>query len=99
MFPGGAMAGALSAPDQRPAGLFLSAHDIDVDIGMNRNLHLDVNSLIGLGAYLTDVTPTPWSILLPNDPTLQGLQLYFQAVRIDATGALDLTNSGHMTIM
>lgn len=99
MFPGGAMAGTLSAPGQRAAGLYLSPNDIDVDIGMNRHLHLDVNSLIGLGAYLVDVTPTPWSISLPNDPTLQGLQLYFQAVRLDAAGSLDLTNSGHMTIM
>lgn len=97
--PGGVMSGTLEAPALQVAGLYLSPNDIDVDIGWNRNLHLDPGFLISLGAYVINGPPTPWSSLLPLDPTLQGMELYFQAARIDTAGALELTNSGHMTVL
>ncbi|MBX3463031.1 MAG: S8 family serine peptidase [Planctomycetes bacterium] len=97
--PGGVLSGSLEAPGLVVAGLFLSPHAVDVDLGWNRNLHLDPAALIPLGTYVVPGAPVPWSATLPGDPSLQGLQLYFQAARIDVDGALGLTNSGHMTVL
>ncbi len=96
---GGTMSGVLEAPALAVFGLFLSPNDIDVDVGFNRHLHLDPGFLISLGTYVVNGAPVPWSWALPNDPTLQGFQLYFQAARIDAAGTLELTNSGHMSVL
>jgi hypothetical protein len=98
ILPGGTMAGTLEAEGLAVAGLFLSPNDIDVPVGFNRNLHLDPGFLISLGTYVVNGAPVAWTAPLPNDPTLQGLQLYYQAARIDAAGVIGLTNSAHQTV-
>ena len=96
--PGGLIEGTLESSQLIVAGLFLSPNAIDVDLGWNRNLHLDPGFLIGAGTYVVNGAPVPWSMALPNDPTLSGFELYFQAARMDTNGVLELSSSGHVTV-
>lgn len=57
-----------------------------VELGLNRPLHLDPASLIPIGGFaLADGTAT-WNALAPNDPSLRGLDVYFQGLAVAPQG-------------
>ena len=70
------------------------------NLGFNRPVHIDLGGLISLGAFALPSAPSTasWQLVVPNDPTLRGTDLYFQAVRWRA-GALHVTNSCHATLL
>ncbi|MCU0863406.1 MAG: S8 family serine peptidase [Planctomycetes bacterium] len=72
----------------------------NTNLGFNRPVHIDLGGLLSLGAFVLPSAPSTasWQLVVPNDLTLRGTDLYFQAVRWRA-GALHVTNSCHATLL
>lgn len=96
---GGTMAVTIDGPAGSIAALYASFGTLDLPIGFNRNVHLDIGNLIFLGAFLLPAGTAPWSWQVTNDPSLHGADVYFQALRVDGTSPWHLTNSCQVTIL
>lgn len=89
------MAGA----DGAIVALFGGFGVIDVPVGLNRNLHLDPAGMASIGAFQLVNGQATMPVPVPNDPSLHGADLFFQAVRLDGGAPLHLTNSCQVTIL
>ncbi len=81
------------------AALFASFAAGDFDLGFNRHVHLDLLSLVSLGAFVLPTGTASWSLAVPNNASLHGADLYFQAVRLTGASPLHVTNSCQVTIL
>lgn len=96
---GGAVTVTMEGPPLSIAALFGSFGTIDVPLGFNRNLHLDLASLASLGAFVLPAGSAQYTLPIPNSASLQGVDVYFQAGRLSGSAPLFLTNSGQVTIL
>ncbi|MBL8756549.1 MAG: hypothetical protein JNK15_24860, partial [Planctomycetes bacterium] len=71
----------------------------NVPLGFNRNVHLDLLSLVSVGAYLLATGSATYSLQVPNAAALHDADLYFQAVRLSGANPLHVTNSCQVTIL
>ncbi|MCB9878389.1 MAG: hypothetical protein H6835_12390 [Planctomycetes bacterium] len=81
------------------AALFGAFGEADVPVGLNRNLHLDPLGAVVLGAYLLGTPGPHYSLTVPNDASLHGAEIFFQAVRLYGSNPLQLSNSCQVTIL
>lgn len=88
----------MAGPAGTLAALFASFVPGDVDLGFNRHVHLDLQGLVSVGAFALPAGSASWSLLVPNDPSLHGVDVYFQAVRLEAGNTLHVTNSCQATV-
>ena len=80
------------------SALFAAFADGDVGLGFNRNIHLDLGGIVPVGGFFLPGGTATWTLQVPNDPTLHGVSLYFQAVRLTGTNPLHVTNSCQATV-
>ncbi|HEX5050189.1 MAG TPA: S8 family serine peptidase [Planctomycetota bacterium] len=95
---GGTMHVTMDGAPGTVVALFGSFDTADLDLGFNRHVHLGFATLQSLGAFVLTTTASK-SVFVPNDPSLHGAQIYFQAARLQTTSVLELTNSCHVTIL
>jgi hypothetical protein len=88
----------MDGPPNSLAALFGAFATADLPLGFNRNVHLDVVTMASIGAFVLAPTAS-WSLTVPNDPTLHGTHVYFQAARLTGAQPLHLTNSCHVTVL
>lgn len=89
----------LDGPVGSIAALFGSYATGDFALGFNRNMHLDLFAYSPLGAYVLANGTAQYSLPVPNDASLHGVDIYLQAVRLELTGTLHVTNSCQVTIL
>lgn len=94
---GGSLQVLADVPPSTVVGLFGSFTAVDIPLGWNRNLHLDPASAQSLAIFLPG--PTTWTLTVPNTLALQGVDVFFQGVRIGPGGTLELTNSCQGSIL
>lgn len=80
------------------ACLFAALATGDVNLGFNRNVHLDLATADATGAFAMPNGVASWQIQVPNNPALHGTSLYFQAVRLEPNATLTLTTSCQATV-
>jgi serine protease len=95
---GGTFTVTMDGPPNSLAALFGAFATADLPLGFNRNVHLDVVTMASIGAFVLAPTAS-WSLTVPNDPTLHGTHVYFQAARLTGAQPLHLTNSCHVTVL
>lgn len=96
---GGSATVTMTGPPLSIAALFGSFGTTDLPLGFNRNLHLDLASLASLGAFVLPTGSAQFTLGIPNTASLQGVDVYFQAVRLTGSAPLFVTNSGQLTIL
>lgn len=98
--PGDTIAATIDGPSGALAAIFGSFVAGDVSIGLNRDMHLDPTQFTALSGYVLGSGGAQYTLPVPNIATLQGVDVFFQAVRFDPPGiALHLTNSCQVTIL
>ncbi len=91
--PGESIGLDLTGAPGSAAGLVLSNALVSIDLGLNRDLHVDPGFLIHLDTLgLVDGTAR-YTSTLPNDPSISGATVFLQAVLLGAGQAARLTNS------
>lgn len=102
--PDAAVGGQFTLQMEGPAGSaqvafgsFVTANP-GTDLGLNRRLHLDMNVGFTIGFFPLPQGSASWSMSIPNDLSLRGLSLYFQAARLVAGQSTQLTNSCQATV-
>ncbi|MDA0935409.1 MAG: S8 family serine peptidase, partial [Planctomycetota bacterium] len=73
----------LTGPSGGVAGIAFAVGRTWIDLGLGRALHLDPVSTANLGQVALSGGQGSWSVVVPNDPGLAGVDLYFQAVLFD----------------
>jgi hypothetical protein len=99
---GGSVSVALSpgsAAGGNGAVLFASFATGDTDFGLNRNLHLDLQSTQTVGVFLFGSGQAVWNLTVPNVAELSGSDLYLQALVLLPGGGLHVTNSGQISVL
>lgn len=70
-----------------PAGgafaLALAAGNAVVPLGLNRPLHLDLATMLTLGGFGLPGGVVATTLAVPNDPSLRGLDVFFQGLAVD----------------
>lgn len=103
----------LSAPDVLPGGavqvevsgggggaLLLGSFGTgDVDLGLNRRLHLDPAQAVTLDFRPLAGGRATFPIGVPASAVLHGLELYLQAAVLPPAGPVHVTNSGHLSVL
>lgn len=89
---------AMSGTPGGIACLFTALAPGDVDIGFNRRVHLDPLSADATGAFALPNGVASWSLVVPNNAALHGVNLYFQSVRLEPNATLTLTTSCQATV-
>ncbi|MFK7743367.1 MAG: S8 family serine peptidase [Planctomycetota bacterium] len=89
----------MNGPPGGLAALFGSLTSVNLPIGFNRNIHLDPTQLSSLGAFVLVQGVAQYQLVVPNNVALHDLDIYFQAVRLDANQSLTLTSSCHVTVL
>jgi len=89
----------LDGPAGSIAALFGSFETGDFALGFNRNIHLNLLAYSPLGAYVLATGTAQYTLPVPNNTALHGADIYFQAVRLELSGALHVTNSCQVTIL
>ncbi len=80
--------------------LFASLDVGDVDLGLNRHVHLDLATMASLGAFFLPTSGlATGTLVVPTTASLQGVDIFFQAARLTSTGPLHITNSCQVTIL
>ncbi|MEO6593503.1 MAG: S8 family serine peptidase [Planctomycetota bacterium] len=99
LFPNNTMTIEMTGPTGSAQALFASFDTADLDLGFNRHVHLGFATMQSLGAFvMSSGGSATKSVPVPDDPSLHGVQVYFQAARVVAAG-LELTNSCQVTIL
>lgn len=92
---GGGLTIDVSGPSGAVAGISFAVGRTWIDLGLGRALHLDPISTANLGQVLLPGGQGSWSVVVPNDPGLADVDLYFQAAVFDPAAMLvQLTSSG-----
>jgi serine protease len=92
---GGGLAIDVSGPAGSLAGISFAVDRTWIDLGLGRALHLDPISTANLGQVLLSGGQGSWSVVVPNDPGLADVDLYFQAALFDPVALqVQLTCSG-----
>jgi hypothetical protein len=89
----------LDGPAGSIAALFGSFATADIPLGFNRNIHLDLLAYSPLGAYVLATGTAQYTLPVPNNAALHDVDIYLQAVRLEPTGSLHVTNSCQVTIL
>ncbi len=98
---GGAFTVQFEGPSGSAAFLFGSfgVATPGLDIGLNRRIHLDQGTLFTVGFFPLPQGTANWTLPIPNDAALRGLDLYFQAGRVAGPGPIHVTNSCQATVL
>lgn len=80
------------------ACLFAALATGNVDLGFNRRVHLDLGSADATGAFAMPNGTATWQLQVPNNPTLHGASVYFQALRLEPNATMTLTTSCQATV-
>lgn len=97
---GGLIEATMDGQPGSVAALFGSFATSNLPLGFNRNVHLDLLQMASLGAFVLGASGTAqYQLPVPNNVTLQGADIYFQAVRLTGTQPLFVTNSCQATIL
>jgi microbial collagenase len=96
---GGTIVADIDGPAGSLAALFGSFTTSSVPLGFNRPVHLDLFSATPLGGFLLTGSPAQYSLAVPGNAALEGVDLYLQAVRLGSSGPLHVTNSCQVTIL
>jgi hypothetical protein len=96
---GGTLTVDLDGPPGSVAALFGAFATGDVPLGFNRNVHLDLATMANVGAFFLPAGQASWQLAVPLSSSLQGANLYFQAVRLFGSTPLHVTNSCQVTIL
>jgi serine protease len=97
--PGGTITVTMDGPANALVALFGSFAAGEADLGLNRRVLLDLAGLVPCGAFTLPAGTASWQLPVPADPALQGIDVFFQAVRLTAASPLHLTNSCQVTIL
>ena len=89
----------MEGPPGSIAALFGAFDTIDLPLGFNRNIHLDLATLASLGGFFLPAGSAQLPITIPNNPSLHDVDIYLQAVRLTGTQPLYVTNSCQTTIL
>ena len=97
---GGSFTVQMEGPQGSAAVLFGSfgVSTPGLDLGLNRRVHLDQASLFTVGFFPMPQGVANWSLTVPNNSSLAGLDLYFQAGRVAGAAPLHVTNSCQATV-
>ena len=95
---GGTVTALMDGPPGDLIALFGSLQDGNTNLGFNRPVHLDLATMNSIGAFVLPNGTASWQLVVPNDLTLRGTDLYLQGVRWNG-GALHVTNSCHVTVL
>ena len=91
---GGGLSLDVSGPSGAMAGISFAVGRTWIDLGLGRALHLDPISTANLGQVLLSGGQGSWSVVVPNDPGLADVDLYFQAALFDPVAMrVELTSS------
>ena len=96
---GGTIVADIDGPAGTIAALFGSFGTATVPLGFNRDIHLDLLSYGPLGGFFLNGSPAQYTLNVPGNAALEGVDLYLQAVRLGAGGALYVTNSCQVSIL
>ncbi|MBL8733584.1 MAG: hypothetical protein JNN13_14530 [Planctomycetes bacterium] len=96
---GGTITAQLDGPFGSILALFGSLVAADIPIGWNRNLHLDPLTLTSVGAWVLTGSPATYTLPVPASTSLYGVDLFFQAVRLQGSAPLEFTNSVQVTVL
>ncbi|MGA1526265.1 MAG: hypothetical protein ACO4CZ_20065, partial [Planctomycetota bacterium] len=80
---GSALTIDVSGPVGGVAGVAFAVDRTWIDLGLGHALHLDPISTATLGQVSLTGGQGSWSVVVPNDPGLADVDLYFQAVLFD----------------
>ncbi|MBM4060774.1 MAG: hypothetical protein FJ265_06730 [Planctomycetes bacterium] len=79
--------------------LFASFTPGSTSFGLNRRILLGLSTLQTIGFLPMPSGAANWTLQVPNDPSLHGVSLYFQAGRLAGTAPIHVTNSVQVTIL
>ena len=96
---GGTITATMEGQPGSVMAMFGSFTTGNVPLGYNRNLHLDLASMSALGAYVLASSTAQYNLPVPNNLALQGVDIFFQAVRLTGSQPLFVTNSCLVTIL
>jgi len=96
---GGSVSVALTGAAGGAAFLFTSFLLGNLDLGLNRKVHLGLATMQTVGFLPMPSGTANWTMQVPNDPSLSGTSLYFQAGLLAGTAPIHVTNSGQTTIL
>lgn len=96
---GGTVTATMDGPANSIVGLYGSLTAGDFALGFNRNVHVDLFALVPLGAFFLPAGTATWSWTVPTSPSVQGVSLYLQGVRLFGSNPLYVTNSCQVTIL
>jgi serine protease len=96
---GQAMAVTVGGDPGTLVALFAGFATADVEVGLNRRAHIDPAQAISVAGFALPAGGATWTMPVPNNSALHGIDCYFQAVRLPASGVMNLTNSCQVTIL
>jgi hypothetical protein len=95
---GSATVNLLGAPGGA-AFLFVAFTTGSLDLGLDRKVHLGLSTMQTIGFLPMPAGTANWTMQVPNDASLSGVSLYFQAGLLQGSSPIHVTNSGQLTIL
>jgi serine protease len=97
--PGGSVDVIVSGPVGGAGFLFAGFTLQNTSVGLNRPVHLSLGTLTTVGFLPLGAGSVHYTLAVPNDPLLQGTDLYFQAGTLAPLGGpVHVTNSCQVTV-